>query len=177
MRRVAVAGLLVLASAGLAGCLGSNDASSDPVSSSSTTDNESVTSFELEENVTVGFTAVVGAQGEWVGAWPISVCPQQNFLVPLNATETTITVSGSVVNASRPGAGSAYVTVETPDETIGKEQGSGESVAFSFENPAQGQWKVQIGPQGAAVEQRWTLTVGLQGESGENERLSLSDAC
>jgi hypothetical protein len=48
-------------------------------------------------------------------------------------------------------------------------------VEFTHEAPAEGTWDVEVDPQGPVVEQRWSLTASLAGESGQNERLSLND--
>lgn len=133
--------------------------------------------WTLAGEARLGWAAAVGAGGAAAaqGTQDADRCADASFLVPAGATRLHVKLAGEPVDPNGPGAGTYRITLVAPDATAVAMQPATKDVPEAegatnehvAEPPAVGEWKLHAEPIGPAVQQVWTLTIELAGESVE----------
>lgn len=157
---VALAAALVMA-----GCIGASDDEAAPTSTAGqdADGNATVPGVMAEEHATVSIVAGAGLPG---GPWVFAGDPQASVTVPDNATRLTVhaNLTDMGVNATAPGVGFVGFSLWQGDEFQAVKGTPPEtSYTFEVEDPAAGEWTVQVEPMGPDVNREAAVTMLVHG--------------
>lgn len=143
------------------------------------------TPWELTGEARVGWLAaagVGGAQAPSQGQADADHCPDATFFVPAGAKAMTLSISGQA--ASPDGAGTYIVRVTSANGTAREmtaevdPASGGASAQLPVDAPAIGEWSLHAEPMGPAVQQVWTVSIAILGESvGPAPTLTVASGC
>lgn len=169
---------LALITAGLAGCLGEEISPGDGLETQAARAREDAgpATWNLTGTVDIGWMAGMGT-GSFLGDdYQVAgnsqgTCPEATFRVPGGTSSLSLSIEGGPVGPEGPGAGSMSIFVRTPDDEVaayldGSMAAAGQgNAAYEASSPEAGTWMVESVPEGAVVNQIWSITVALDGSS------------
>lgn len=132
--------------------------------------------WNLTAQARVGWLVAAGAGGAGApsqGQKDAEHCPDAAFGVPAGAKMLRVTLAGEPLDPDAQSAGSYVVTLTDPAGTVIEMQPLMENAPgadasdreFVGEMPAPGDWKLHAEPVGPAIQQVWTATLDVTGES------------